>query len=793
MIRILPMLLLCCCLNVRAQQPLGKLTVEKIMRDPKWMGSSPSNIGWSADGKRLYFSWNPNAAVADSIYYLDLPGKMPVKLPASERKNVLYESGVIYNKQRTAYAFSKDGDIYYTNLKTGKTIKVVQSVEIEYGPQFSFNDSKLVYTRSQNLFAWNLSSGETIQLTRIQAGAAPSGRTSRDRTDTDNQQEKWLKQDQLQTFEILRERKEKKEATEAYNKNLPKEKELKIIGIEDKNIQNLAISPDGRFVSYRLFKSAASNKGTIVPSYVTETGFTTDIPGRPKVGELSGSSEMFIYDRVLDSLYQLKPDSLPGIKDLPDYVKDYPKQLEERSKKPVARTVNFSAATWSPGGQFLLIDIRSQDSKDRWLMLWDTATSKMKLATRQRDEAWVGGPGMFSRGWINNNTFWFQSEESGYSHLYSIDASTGIKKTITSGKYEVQDAALSKDKKYFFVTTNEVHPGEKHFYRIAVTGGKSERLTSMTGNNQVVLSPDEKTMAILYSYSTKPVELFLQATRTNTIPVAVTDKAQSAEFKSYAWKDPEVISFKAADGADVYARLYKPSTPHPDKPAVIFVHGAGYLQNAHKWWSTYFREYMFHNLLADEGYYVMDVDYRGSAGYGRDWRTGIYRHMGGKDLTDQVDAAAYLVNKFAVNKKRIGVYGGSYGGFITLMAMFTTPDVFAAGAALRPVTDWANYNHGYTSNILNEPFSDSIAYRKSSPLYYANGLKGSLLMCHGMLDVNVHYQDAVKLSQRLIELHKDNWELASYPMEDHGFLEPSSWTDEYKRIFKLFETVLKKR
>ena len=793
MIRMLPALLLCCCLNVHAQQPLGKLTVEKIMRDPKWMGSSPSNIGWSADGKRLYFSWNPNAAVADSIYYLNLPGKIPVKLPASERNNVLYESSLIYNKQRTAYAFSKDGDIYYTNVKTGKTIRVVQSVEIEYGPQFSFNDSKLVYTRSQNLFAWDLSTGETIQLTRIQAGAAPAGRTSRDRTDTDNQQEKWLKQDQLQTFEILRERKEKKEATEAYNKNLPKEKELKIIGIEDKNIQNLAISPDGRFVSYRLFKSAASNKGTIVPNYVTETGFTTDIPGRPKVGELSGSSEMFIYDRVSDSLYQLKPDSLPGIKDLPDYVKDYPKQLEERSKKPVARAVNFSTATWSPGGQFLLIDIRSQDSKDRWLMLWDTATSKMKLATRQRDEAWVGGPGIFSRGWINNNTFWFQSEESGYSHLYSFDASTGIKKTITSGKYEVQDAALSKDKKYFFVTTNELHPGEKHFYRIAVTGGKAERLTSMTGNNQVVLSPDEKTMAILYSYSTKPVELFLQATRANTIPVAVTDKAQSAEFKSYAWQDPEVIIFKAADGADVYARLYKPSTPHPDKPAVIFVHGAGYLQNAHKWWSTYFREYMFHNLLADEGYYVMDVDYRGSAGYGRDWRTGIYRHMGGKDLTDQVDAAAYLVNKFAVDRKRIGVYGGSYGGFITLMAMFTTPDVFAAGAALRPVTDWANYNHGYTSNILNEPFSDSIAYRKSSPLYYANGLKGSLLMCHGMLDVNVHYQDAVKLSQRLIELHKDNWELASYPMEDHGFVEPSSWTDEYKRIFKLFETVLKKR
>jgi dipeptidyl aminopeptidase/acylaminoacyl peptidase len=225
---------------------------------------------------------------------------------------------------------------------------------------------------------------------------------------------------------------------------------------------------------------------------------------------------------------------------------------------------------------------------------------------------------------------------------------------------------------------------------------------------------------------------------------------------------------------------------------VIFVHGAGYLQNAHKWWSSYFREFMFNNLLASRGYYVMDIDFRASSGYGRDWRTGIYRHMGGKDLDDNVDAARYLVQQFGVDPKRIGVYGGSYGGFITLMGLFTEPDVFAAGAALRPVTDWSNYNHGYTSNILNEPYLDSIAYRKSSPLYFAEGLKGHLLICHGMIDVNVHFQDVVELTQKLIELGKDNWELAPYPLEDHGFIEPSSWTDEYKRILKLFETVLKK-
>ena len=130
-------------------------------------------------------------------------------------------------------------------------------------------------------------------------------------------------------------------------------------------------------------------------------------------------------------------------------------------------------------------------------------------------------------------------------------------------------------------------------------------------------------------------------------------------------------------------------------------------------------------------------------------------------------------------------------GFITLMAMFTKPGIFQSGAALRPVTDWAHYNHGYTSNILNIPQADTLAYRRSSPIYFADGLQGHLLICHGMIDTNVHFQDVVRLSQRLIELGKENWQLAVYPLEGHGFVEPSSWTDEYRRILQLFESTLK--
>jgi dipeptidyl aminopeptidase/acylaminoacyl peptidase len=217
------------------------------------------------------------------------------------------------------------------------------------------------------------------------------------------------------------------------------------------------------------------------------------------------------------------------------------------------------------------------------------------------------------------------------------------------------------------------------------------------------------------------------------------------------------------------------------------------LHNVHYWWSKYYREFMFHNFLADIGYTVIDIDYRGSAGYGRNFRTGNYRYMGGKDLSDIVDGVKYVLSNFDIDPEKVGVYGGSYGGFMTLMALFTEPYVFKSGAALRSVTDWAHYNHPYTSNILNVPYLDTIAYKRSSPIYFAEGLKGHLLMCHGMVDDNVQFQDIVRLSQRLIELRKENWELAVYPVEPHTFTEPSSWADEYKRIFKLFENTIGKK
>ncbi len=275
--------------------------------------------------------------------------------------------------------------------------------------------------------------------------------------------------------------------------------------------------------------------------------------------------------------------------------------------------------------------------------------------------------------------------------------------------------------------------------------------------------------------------------------VPVTETPTEAWW-SFPWIEPEIVRFRADDGVAVPARIYRPADlgAEPNGAGVIFVHGSGYLQNVHNGWSSYFREYMFHHFLAAAGYTVLDIDYRGSAGYGRDWRTAIRGHMGGRDLADQVDGARYLVEHEGIDPERVGIYGGSYGGFITLMALFTAGDTFRAGAALRSVTDWAHYNDGYTSNILDDPDEDPDAYRRSSPIYFAENLRPDqhLLILHGMVDTNVQFSDVVRLAQRLIELGKENWELAVYPAEGHAFEAPSAWTDEYRRIFELFERTI---
>nr|MDQ3068734.1 S9 family peptidase [Acidobacteriota bacterium] len=530
-------------------------------------------------------------------------------------------------------------------------------------------------------------------------------------------------------------------------------------------------------------RPAQQGRTADVPNYVTDSAYAEMIPTRTNVGDPQGRTQLAAID--LQTKKAVWVDAFE------------PK-----------REMSWSMPEISDDGRIAVAAVRTTDNKDRWLVTVDPATGKASVVDQLSDEAWIRGIGVIGRSSAggfgtgvafldDNRRIAFLSERDGFMHLYALDlAQAGAKPIqLTSGSWEIDSARMSADGTKFYITSTEAHPGERHMYVMGVGGGARTRMTTATGAHALTLSPDETAAADVFSYTTKPPELYIMELPSGT-PTQITT-TPTEEWRSFKWIDPKLVTYKARDGKEVYARLYTPemigARRDPSKPAVVFVHGAGYLQNAHRYWSSYYREYMFHNLLAQRGYVVLDPDYRASSGYGRDWRTGIYRFMGGKDLEDVVDGAKFLVDTEKVDPKRIGVYGGSYGGFITLMAMFTTPDVFAAGAALRPVTDWAHYNHGYTSNILNAPQSDLEAYRKSSPIYHAEGLKGALLILHGMVDTNVHFQDSVRLVQRLIELRKENWSIAPYPVEDHGFVEETSWADEYKRILKLFEETLRRK
>ena len=767
-----------------AQTPLS---VDYIMRDPKWMGTFPAAHFWSSDSKQIYFNYNPEKNPSDSLYKIEpTAGAKPMKVSVQEERTLKKEA--IYSADESLKLYKKGNQVLLEDLKKRKTTTLFDW----YGPleklKFLANENYISFSSDLNFYWFDRTTNRLEKLTSITNGSKPA-KTKPAESGKIN----FLEKENLALLEEVRKRKEAQKASQDYRASIREATvEEFVFYTEGKSLTNLQLSADARFVTFSVFTPPAANKATKVPDYTAASGYTEDLNSRPKVGTAAGKVEIGIYDLQRDTVYYVNTATLPGIKDAPDYRADYP----ERTWEVKNRELSLTGPTFSPDGKKAVIQARAVDNKDRWIASIDLTTGALITLDRQRDEAWIGGPGIGwggTLGWLpDSKHLYFQSEESGYSHLYLVDVTTKEKKALTSGKFEVFDPFVSKDKKFWYLTTSEVHPGERHFYRMPLMGGKMEQLTAMEGENQVVLSPDEKLLAIIHSYSNVPAELYVQENRVGVKPIRLTS-GQSEEFKNYAWRDPKLVTFKAQDGALVPARLYTPDPSKKNGAAVIFVHGAGYLQNVHKWWSSYFREYFFHNLLTDLGYTVLDIDYRGSAGYGRDWRTAIYRHMGGKDLSDQVDGAKFLIQQQGVEAGRVGIYGGSYGGFITLMALFNHGELFTSGAALRSVTDWAHYNHGYTANILNTPEEDPIAYRRSSPIYFAEGLKGNLLIAHGMLDVNVHFQDVVRLSQRLIELKKDNWEMAVYPVEDHGFVTPSSWTDEYKRILKLFNTTLLKQ
>jgi dipeptidyl aminopeptidase/acylaminoacyl peptidase len=778
------------------------LTIDNIMRGPELVGYPPAGLRWSGDSRRLYFEWRRPGEEETSTWVVRADGSGLAKLSDEERKLAPPATGGRWDRAHRRVVFADAGDLVLLDTTSGVRRQITRTSDSEGNPRWARGDTHVTFTRAGNLFIVPVAgeeSGILTQLTDV-GPRKPEPRVT--------ESQKYLREEEKKLLDHVRDIAEKKQKREDKQKKdaLPT-LELR----EGQTALDLQLSPDGAHVFILVSERAPGAKSQEVPNYVTESAYPEMIPGRSNVGDaqekrmlaiLEIASGKSVWADAAFAQAPRPPETTNGSRDGHGNGNGDGNGSAEAAKS-AGRDVRWMMPVLSRDGKYAAASVRAADNKDRWIVSIDPESGKSRVLEHTHDDAWIREAGRgFGTSPVefldDDRRVYFLSERDGWMHLYTADVSqpTGTAKQLTEGTFEIDNADLSGDGKTFYVTSTEQHSGERHVYSMPVDGGTRTRLTSMTGSNEGEVSPDGAMVGLVHSYSTRPPEVYLMPNRAGAAVAQVTTTPVEA-WRRFKWIDPQLVTFAARDGARVSARVFRPemigAKPDPRKPGVVFVHGAGYLQNAHKYWSTYYREFMFHNLLASRGYVVLDVDYRASAGYGRDWRTAIYRHMGGKDLEDVVDGAKYLVASQGVSPRRIGVYGGSYGGFITLMAMFTTPDVFAAGAALRPVTDWAHYNHGYTSNILNIPQEDAEAYRRSSPIYFAEGLKGALLICHGMVDTNVFFQDTARLVQRLIELRKENWSVAPYPVENHSFEEATSWADEYKRILQLFETTLRGR
>lgn len=757
-------------------QAAFELSVPNIMRGPENTGREPEAVRWSPDGQWIFFRWLPPGTswreTLKPYRVRPLPGAAPERLSpaAADSLEPLVAPGAL-SQDRTRRVAALRGDLYLIDLRTAQVRRLTDTPGVtEADPSFDREGRRVFFRRENNVFALDIVQGGVKQLTDIRVGPAP------EEAKRAEGQRAFLEAEQRSLLGALRDRRWRDSVDKAEREAREAGRLKPFYLARGEQVRDLSPSPSGEAVLVQLVTPPTDSRNAQVPSYVTLSGYTEEIASRPKVGDLQTRTRVGVLTVASGAVRWFRP-------------------ISSDTGGVYAR---LALAGWNDRGTSGLVFAWNRAFTERHLVRVDADSARVTPLDLQRDSAWVGGPCAAPcdgvGGWLpGEQGVWLVSEADGYAHLYTMAVDGTHRSRRTTGKWEVLQAELTPDRTQWLLHTSEASPFEQQAYLLPVGGGAAVRLTEQVGSHAVVPSPDGRQFADVYSSANRPPELFLQAARLGAPRTQITT-SPTAAWLSFRWIKPEIVSIPASDGVLVPARIYRPAElgARPNGAAVIFVHGAGCLHNVHNYWSSYFREYQFNHLLASKGFVVLDLDYRGSTGYGRDWRLATYRHMGGRDLQDQVDAVRWLGRSFGVGPDRVGIYGGSYGGFITLMALFTEPKWFGAGAALRPVTDWAHYNHAYTAEILNEPQEDSLAYRRSSPIYFAEGLADPLLILHGMVDVNVHFQDVVRLTQRLIELGKRDWELAVYPVEDHGFVRPDSWTDEYRRILELFERRLVK-
>ncbi len=537
---------------------------------------------------------------------------------------------------------------------------------------------------------------------------------------------------------------------------------------EMKALENAQISPDGRFLFGVWTDRSLESAPTLIPDYLSTRVSVRD--GRRDLAENPPAPrQLYLWDTRSGARTLLSTGEEPAF---------------------WLRTIGWAPQPAADSPPRLALARESADFRTLETFLWSESTGLVR-AMVDRDERWIGGPADRAR-WSSDGArliFGSESLESstlpGRAQLFAYDVATGDLRQLTQVSGEVSSFDIARDGGIVFSHSDDGAWEQRKLGYISPTGAVLEIPAPVGFNTDPQLALEGTRVVFMHGRMFQPAEIWSSETIPSAKPRALTHTAP-VEFTARPWIWPHLFEVRGERDARVRSHVFLPQCsslerPDRERPCVVFIHGAGYLQNVTDSMTEYEPNLMFHSRLAEMGYVVVDVDYRGSSGYGQDFRTAAQYRLGELELKDINDTLDQLAARGVIDRAKVACYGGSYGGFLTLMALFKEGERWSAGAALRSVTDWRTYHPGYTQPRLGRPSTHAEAYVFSSPIDHAEGLSKPLLLLHGMLDSNVFAQDTIRLIEKLIDLGKD-FDAMLYPSQNHAFSDGAHWLDEYKRI-----------
>lgn len=450
---------------------------------------------------------------------------------------------------------------------------------------------------------------------------------------------------------------------------------------------------------------------------------------------------------------------------------------------------------WVPDGKSLLVERLDRSQKKLDLLRADASTGKSRVILTEQDRYWVNISDLPLRFFADGKRFLWTSERTGFWHIYIYDLDGKLLDQLTSGNWEVTAGGgfgpsvgnrFALDEKYGFVyfISNKDNPTERQLYRVSLADKAVSRITANAGTHGVFIAPDASAFLDTFSDAMTPPKQLLM--RIDGTQIAALNENDVPELADYRLSPVQFLNVQADDGTSLCASIIKPSNFDPSKkyPVIVYVYGGPDVQNVTNAWGG--AGSLWHEMMAARGYVIFSLDNRGAYGRGHAFETPLYHQFGKVELGDQLAGVNYLKSLPYVDASRIGIYGASYGGYMTLEAMFNAPGVFRAGAAISSVSDWRLYDTIYTERYMGRPQDNREGYEQSSPVNQVGKLEGKLLLAHGTGDDNVHFANTAEILDQLIQHGTYADDLLIFPGRGHGMSDVPSRIELYKELTKFF-------